>query len=114
MGGLECVQGVKNAERISALEKNSETLFTKLDEIREKLLGRPTWQVLFFITLLCSVASGALSYAVSVQFSSNQAISSIKEFSKDLAIETVNAIRHEASYAKTLQDLTTKNNFDIV
>ncbi len=66
----ECILGVKNEQKIKNLEGNMNEMKVSIIEIRDKLLGRPSWQVLFFLTgmssLLVAVTS-ALLYVVSVR-----------------------------------------------
>lgn len=60
--GEGCVQGAKNSEKIIALEKRADTNDSEhhefnetIKEIRDRLLGRPTWIVVFLMMGLSSL-----------------------------------------------------------
>ena len=65
-----CILGVKNEGRIVAIEDDISEMKTSIGQIRDKLLGRPSWVVLFLFTgmssLLVAVTS-TLIYVVSVR-----------------------------------------------
>ncbi len=65
-----CILGVKNEGRIVAIEDAISEMKTSIGQIRDKLLGRPSWVVLFLFTgmssLLVAVTS-TLIYVVSVR-----------------------------------------------
>lgn len=65
----ECVKGAQNSERIIALEnqvkkdelsndKKFEALFLAVNDIREHLLGRPSWPVVFILSGLSALCVG--------------------------------------------------------
>ncbi len=66
----DCILGVKNEQKIKALEANMNEMKASIVEIRDTLLSRPSWVVLFLFTgmssLLVAVTS-ALIYVVSVR-----------------------------------------------
>ena len=65
-----CILGVKNEGRIVAIEDNIVEMKTSIGQIRDKLLGRPSWVVLFLFTGMSSslvAVTSALIYVVSVR-----------------------------------------------
>lgn len=50
----QCVLGATNETRVTELEKKMDVILEELSEIKEKLLGRPTWLVLFIFTAMAS------------------------------------------------------------
>lgn len=70
MAGEEtsCVLGARNEQRIQAIEKSLVNINTVITEIRDKLLGRPSWVILFMFTGMSSslvAVTSALIYIVS-------------------------------------------------
>lgn len=63
-----CVHGAKNEGRIKALEDRAEkndtdhaSFVQTISDIRDRLLGRPTWAVLVIISFLSSVCVGLIT-----------------------------------------------------
>lgn len=63
----ECVKGTQNAEKIIALEKRADTndlqhqsFVAAINEIRDRLLNRPTPQMAALIAILSSACVGLL------------------------------------------------------
>ncbi len=63
----ECVKGAKNEARVKALEDRANkndiehVSFVKaIEDIRDRLLGRPAWNVVLLLTALCSLCTGLL------------------------------------------------------
>ena len=52
-----CILGVKNQEKIVALERDMGEVKTAVHEIRDKLLGRPTWKVAMTFTGLITIVA---------------------------------------------------------
>ena len=50
-----CILGVQNKEKIIALERDMSEMKTGIHEIRDKLLGRPTWKVTMAFTSMVTV-----------------------------------------------------------
>lgn len=55
-----CSYGQVIDNRVSTLEREMNMVKVKLDEIRDKLLQRPSWAVTVVIAFLSCVASGSL------------------------------------------------------
>ena len=56
-----CPTGIKNRARIQALEKTVDKVQSAIEDIRDRLLGRPSWVVLFLLTVMSSTIVGLLS-----------------------------------------------------
>ena len=56
--------GVKNEQRIIALENAMLKVETAIIEMRDKLLGRPTWFIAFLLTAMMSVIVSLLIVAL--------------------------------------------------
>jgi len=56
----KCVKGTENEQRIIALERDVSDMKTDIREIKDRLLGRPTWAVAVILTLLSSACVGLL------------------------------------------------------
>ncbi len=52
--------------RIEHLEDWVKEMSDDIKAIKERLLGRPTWIIVFLLTFLSSVAVGALTFALNV------------------------------------------------
>lgn len=70
---VECAKGTQNAEKIIALEKRADTNdkdhhnFTEtIKDIRDRLLGRPTWSVVFLMMALSSLCCSLIVRIVSM------------------------------------------------
>lgn len=50
----DCILGVKNEQRIKNVEDDMSEVKSSIIEIRDKLLGRPSWVVLFIFTGMSS------------------------------------------------------------
>jgi len=50
----DCVQGVSNEQRVITLEREMVENRVNMKEIKEVLLGRPTWSVTIIISFLLS------------------------------------------------------------
>jgi len=64
---IDCVQGAEHTQMIEAhsrdiarIEGNVAALFIAVDTIKDKLLGRPTWPVVFVLSSLSSLCVGLL------------------------------------------------------
>ena len=69
----DCIQGIENREKIIALDKRITSMEDSMNvmakdikEIRERLLGRPSWAVCVIITLLSSLTVGSLAWCFAV------------------------------------------------
>jgi len=51
----ECVLGATNRTRIKALEEQFATMSDDIKEIKDKLLGRPTWFIAIAFTAMSSL-----------------------------------------------------------
>ena len=67
----ECATGVENKTRLNSIDreivemkenhkKDTETLFALIKEIRDELLGRPSWLALFIMSAISSALVGLL------------------------------------------------------
>jgi len=56
----KCPQGVKNEQRINALEDITQSLKADIKDIKDRLLGRPTWVITVLFTFLTSACVGLL------------------------------------------------------
>jgi len=63
-----CVQGAKNAEKIKNLEKEMSETKTAIKEIRDKLLGRPSWAVFFLLTGMSSIVLILIAQLLRLKF----------------------------------------------
>lgn len=61
-----CPKGIENEQRIIALERDMGEIKKDIREIKDKLLGRPTWAVTIIITLLSTLAFSSLAFALTV------------------------------------------------
>ena len=50
-----CMLGIANKEKIIALERDMSEMKVAIHEIRDKLLGRPTWRVAMAFTGMVTV-----------------------------------------------------------
>lgn len=55
-----CPHGIKNEGRILALENDMSEVKVAITDIRDRLLGRPSWVVLAFFTAMSSTIVGLL------------------------------------------------------
>ena len=55
-----CPKGVKNEQRIVSLERDMKDMKTDIKDIKDRLLGRPTWFVTIALTFLSSTCVGLL------------------------------------------------------
>ena len=73
----DCIWGAQNRERIKTLEKSQEETRISLEksnaeiwkvitEIRDKLIGRPSWAVCIIITMLSSITVASITFAVTM------------------------------------------------
>jgi len=62
----KCPKGVENEGRINALEDNMTELKKDVKEIKDRLLGRPTWIITVIITILTAVTCSSLTFAFTV------------------------------------------------
>jgi len=58
--GENCVKGTENEQRIIALERDMSEVRKDIRDIKETLLGRPTWLVTFLLGGSWSLAVGLL------------------------------------------------------
>lgn len=58
--GDNCVLGAKNEQRIISLEKRIGSVEKAVIDIRDRLLGRPSWAVMLIITMLSSISVGLI------------------------------------------------------
>lgn len=61
-----CVLGAKHEERINALEGNLSRACNDISEIKDTLLGRPTWAVTWSLSLLCSFMFTSVAFNVTL------------------------------------------------
>ncbi|MCE5185038.1 MAG: hypothetical protein LLF76_02810 [Planctomycetaceae bacterium] len=54
----DCTLGVKNQARIDNLEKGWDEMKDAITEIRDSLLGRPSWVVVFMFSAMSSIIVG--------------------------------------------------------
>ncbi len=55
-----CPLGIENKTRIDGMESDIIETKVAINDIRDKLLGRPSWVVLFLFTLMSSAIVGLL------------------------------------------------------
>lgn len=60
----ECTKGVKNEQRIVALERDMGDVRSDVREIKDRLLGRPTWTTTAIITILTAISCSSITFAV--------------------------------------------------
>ena len=53
-------------ERVATLEQAQRTICKDIKEIKNKLLGRPSWAVSVIITLLTTIACSSIIYIITV------------------------------------------------
>ena len=51
-------------ERIARLEQGFETVCQDITEIKNKLLGRPSWSVTVILSLLMTLSTGLIVYII--------------------------------------------------
>jgi len=56
----KCTQGEVNSTKIMSMEKRMGNVETAITDIRDRLLGRPTWIVTFALTALTSICVGLM------------------------------------------------------
>jgi len=56
----KCAWGTKNEQRIVALERDMGEVKQDIRDIKEDLLGRPTWAITVIITFLSSLSVGLI------------------------------------------------------
>lgn len=56
----DCVLGATNKNEISNLEKRVVVVEQAILDIRDRLLGRPSWAVMTIITVLSSICVGLI------------------------------------------------------
>lgn len=56
----QCAKGVKNEQRIIALERDIGEIKQDIKDMKERLLGRPTWVITIIFTFLSSACIGLL------------------------------------------------------
>jgi len=56
----DCVLGATNKNEIFNLEKRVGAVEQAIIDIRDKLLGRPSWAVMVIITMLSSICVGLI------------------------------------------------------
>jgi hypothetical protein len=59
-----CSFGLVNRTRLETVEKQVSTIFGDLKEIKEKLLGRPTWIVCFLLSAMLSIIVALLVFVL--------------------------------------------------
>ena len=55
-----CPMGIENRARIKSLEKDMGEVKEAITDMRDRLLGRPSWIVLFMFTAMSSTIVGLL------------------------------------------------------
>lgn len=58
----QCAKGVSNEQRIIALERDMGDVRKDVREIKDRLLGRPTWAVTTIITILTAVSCSSITF----------------------------------------------------
>ncbi len=53
-----CPMGIENKTRIDSMEKDISQITLAINDIRDKLLGRPSWVVLFILSTMSSAIVG--------------------------------------------------------
>jgi hypothetical protein len=61
-----CPVGVKHEAEIQALKQATNLVASDVKEIKERLLGRPSWSVTVIIAFLSTLAFSALTFAFTV------------------------------------------------
>lgn len=59
---VSCVLGMQNKTRLDNMEKQIGVVFGAIEDIRDKLLGRPTWIVLFALGGMSSLSVGLIVF----------------------------------------------------
>lgn len=62
----ECPLGVKHEAEISAMKCDIGTMAKDIKDMKERLLGRPSWVVTVIISLLSTLAFSALTFAFTI------------------------------------------------
>lgn len=73
----QCPQVIQNTQKLENLDvsfkehklevsKNSDELWRVVTEIRDKLLGRPSWAVCVIITILTSITVASITFATGI------------------------------------------------
>jgi len=62
-----CVKGTKNEQRIVSLERDMSDIKNDIKDIKDRLLGRPTWVVTCLITILSSTCVGLLIMVIRIK-----------------------------------------------
>jgi hypothetical protein len=62
----DCVKGTSNERRIETLEREMGEGRGDIKEMKEKLLGRPTWAVCIIISILCMVSTASITWSMTV------------------------------------------------
>ena len=56
----DCAVGIENKTRIDNMEKDISQITLAINDIRDKLLGRPSWVVLFLLSGMSSAIVGLI------------------------------------------------------
>ena len=56
-----CPMGIENRQRIVGLEQDVSEVKAAINDIRDRLLGRPSWIVLFLFTIMSSAIVGLVT-----------------------------------------------------
>jgi len=61
-----CAVGAKNSTMIGDLQRRMENVEHAILDMRDRLLGRPSWAVCTIIAFLSSVSIGCISFAFTI------------------------------------------------
>lgn len=62
----QCAKGIKNEQRIIALERDIVEIKKAVKDMRDGLLSRPSWFITVVITLLTGLTMASLTFALTV------------------------------------------------
>jgi hypothetical protein len=60
----QCATGASNRERVTTLEREMCGVRLDIKEIKDTLLGRPTWAVTVIITILTALSCSSITFAI--------------------------------------------------
>ena len=62
----QCTKGVKNEQRIVALERDMGEIKDAVSDMRDGLLSRPSWVITVIITILSGITMASLTFAFTI------------------------------------------------
>lgn len=62
----KCEDIIRVSGQVERLDINVKEIWSKIDEIRDKLLQRPSWAVCTVISILCIITTASITFAFAV------------------------------------------------